>query len=812
MIQIRYLLAVVLLCASWMVRAQDGVHQGPALNIWVQRGDQQLPLALVNRLRQGDRVQVQPDVATLAKGDWVLLLARVSPTGNQVASQFVEVADLTEPATLEITADDQAPVIVLAPQLRNLFGLYTSLRESAGLLNEVLRADPQRFYDLQKVDQINQAIQAIGQGLARRVSGRQPQQAIQAARELAAKFGVNHVDPECFRNERVNTECVATDIVANKDFALPSNQDLSGMVGNKRAVDLSSFLLSNLRMFSEASDYLSNKYRDNYDFAPTFGRRHASSARIELFSMARFRNGSIKTAYIYVPSWFTGRVPELLPLEREVSCVGSGRLGWQVRGRLPLLNLWHDWHLVLSLPDTDEALVELTDLSFDPETGVLNFDPASLDMARLSGRAAVQATLSGRFGFEAVTLPPVPVALAWTQAQDLQPALQGVNALMAGERATLTLADNPRTACVRGLSLQLHDGTQWRSDAGMPTRLALDLREVIPGSATLTVQQAGVPDLTVPLRVQAARARITRIEHAQWDEGLSVSGARLDRIAQLQLGEARCAVDASASNASGTLYVTCPPGLRDNAQLPGTVTVWHRDDEPAPQTVPLSKTPARPKLVVAEQVPNALVVNPSPKALQWGLSPTDALITDDSGLSLLLQAQAPYTLSKGQYSLQLRFQDDPPSANQPLSVPLIADLAHNELRTRSPVRFAAAELPGVVNPLEYRVQHQPSGLNSHWLPLPRSVLLLPELSSATCSPPGDAVWVAGSRLDLIDAVRPADTPDAAFAAAPLVSCPQGLCLSLPASTGDQLDVRVRWVDGRVFRARLPGKGCASARP
>ena len=116
--------------------------------------------------------------------------------------------------------------------------------------------------------------------------------------------------------------------------------------------------------------------------------------------------------------------------------------------------------------------------------------------------------------------------------------------------------------------------------------------------------------------------------------------------------------------------------------------------QPAPQTVPLSKPPRNPKLVVAEQVPNALAVNP----------------------------------------------------------------------------------------LEYRVQHQPSGLNSHWLPLPRSVLLLLELS------------------------------DASFAAAPLVSCPQGLRLSLRSSTGDQLDGRVRWVEGRVFRARLPGKGCASARP
>ena len=218
-------LALIWLLASTAAWTQDVIHHGPVLDIQVRRGDSQLPLALVDKLRKGDRLLVRPDAETLAKGDWVLLLARVSPTGNQVVSQHFEVADLRSPAELEITADNQAPVIMLAPQLRNLFGLYTSLHESASLLNEVLRADPQRFFDLQKVDQINQAILAISQGLSKRVSGRKPQEAIQAARELAAKFGVSNLEPECIKNDAVNTECVATQIVFAKDFVLPSNGD-----------------------------------------------------------------------------------------------------------------------------------------------------------------------------------------------------------------------------------------------------------------------------------------------------------------------------------------------------------------------------------------------------------------------------------------------------------------------------------------------------------------------------------------------------------------------------------------------------------
>ena len=44
---IRRVFALLLLCASTLALAQDVVHQGPALEVWVQRDGQQLPLAWV---------------------------------------------------------------------------------------------------------------------------------------------------------------------------------------------------------------------------------------------------------------------------------------------------------------------------------------------------------------------------------------------------------------------------------------------------------------------------------------------------------------------------------------------------------------------------------------------------------------------------------------------------------------------------------------------------------------------------------------------------------------------------------------------
>jgi hypothetical protein len=764
-------------------------------------------LALVDKLRKGDRLLVRPDAETLAKGDWVLLLARVSPTGNQVVSQHFEVADLRSPAELEITADNQAPVIMLAPQLRNLFGLYTSLHESASLLNEVLRADPQRFFDLQKVDQINQAILAISQGLSKRVSGRKPQEAIQAARELAAKFGVSNLEPECIKNDAVNTECVATQIVFAKDFVLPSNGDLSAMVGNKKAVDLNSFLLSNLRMFSEASDFLSNKYRDSYDFAPTFGRRQSSSARIELFSVARFRSGNIKTAYIYVPSWFSSNAPVLSNNDRTPQCFTTGTLPLQVRGKLPLVNYWHDWKMEIIDLQNNALLGEARNISFDQESGILSFEPLAFESQNRPISNEVGVKLATQFGFSKVTFSTIRMRLPLLEQSEFFKALEGKSTLISGEKGQLKIRDANSASCVRSMEVQLPDGSEVHNDSKVQTRIDLDLSKTASTQLTMSIQQPGTDPIAVSLRVLKPKARITRVEHAQWENYVTVVGTQLERISRIEIGPSICTLDISTPSISIVNEQTfkCEADIRDNAQLPEQVLIVHHDDEPSAQRVLLNKKPAKPRFSISSSVNNSLVISPSAKALQWHLSPTDRYLSEDSGLNVLFQAKAPYTLQRGSYMLQIRFKDDPHSDRQPINTPLIADFSHNELRTKNPINFSQSDLPSVINSLEYRIQHNTSGQASEWVNLPRSVIVLPDLQNATCSATNDSWLVSGKNLNLIDSIRIEDTgKNEDFQSAELVSCLQGLCLKVPAPLArDSIDIRIRWVDDREFNAVIP---------
>ncbi len=811
----RLLISAIWLLASTAAWTQDVIHHGPILEVEVKRGEDQLPLALVDKLRKGDLLLVRPDTETLAKGDWVLLLARVSPTGNQVVSQHFEVADLKSPAQFEITADNQAIVIMLAPQLRNLFGLYTSLNESASLLNEVLRADPQRFFDLQKVDQINQAILAISQGLSKRVSGRKPQDAIQAARELAAKFGVLNLEPECIKNDAVNTECVATQIVFAKDFVLPSNGDLSAMVGNKKAVDLNSFLISNLRMFSEASDFLSNKYRDSYDFAPTFGRRQSSSTRIELFSVARFRSGNIKTAYIYVPSWFGSTAPVLSNNDRATQCFTTGTLPLQVRGKLPLINYWHNWKMEIINIENNSLLGEAQNISFDQESGVLNFEPFIFESHNRPSTNDVGVKISTQFGFSKVTLPTIRMRLPLLNQSDFSNALEGKSTLIAGEKGQLKILDANRASCVRSMEVQLPDGSEIHNDSKELTRIDLDLSKTASTQLTMSIQQPGADPIAISLKVLKPRARITRVEHAQWENYVTVFGSKIERVLRIEIGRSICNQDVSTSSISIDNEQTfkCETDIRDNAQLPEQVLIVHQDDEPSAQWIPLSKKPAKPRFGISSSVNNSLVISPSAKALQWHLSPTDHYLSEDSGLNVLFQAKAPYTIQRGSYILQIRFKDDPQSDRQPINTPLIADFSHNELRTKNPVNFSQSDLPSVINSLEYRIQHNTSGQTSEWANLPKSVIVLPDLQNAICSSTNDSFLVSGKSLNLIDSIRIEDTAkNEDFQPAQLVSCMQGLCLKVPAPLArDSIDIRMRWVDDRKFNVFLPGvtKNCGS---
>lgn len=802
----RFVIWVLLSCFGLShVMAAEMIHHGPVLDITIKRGTEKLPLFNVPRLKRGDIVQVKPDVDSMARGSWVLQLARVAPSGNLVETFGFDLTTQSTSPELEITADGQVPVILLAPQLRNLFGLYTSFTESSDLLSEVLKSDPQRFFDLQQVDQINQAITALSRGLDDLIHNKSSDQGIAATKLLAIKFGVNQIDADCFKNNAINTQCVAANIVSNKDFALPATNELGLVMGQKRAADLTSFLTSNIKVFSEAGDFLTHKFRDQYDFAPTFGRRKGESAQIELFSLSRFKNGAIKTAYVYVPAWFDGDVPVLQANQKVPGCLRSGQFNLLAIGRLPVRNYWHSWNMVLVDPETRDELATLSELKFLPERGVFQFRKDQDGNLRAPKSNAVTVFLSGMFGFDAVEVEPFKLSLPIDG--NLGEKIRGIKQLVSGDVSEISFQSLEHSGCIQSLLLERNGRNLFEINGQSTNRYPIDLSGVSAGAATLTLISIGAESQKLAIEILPQRARVSSVEHSELDDFILVSGGNLERIAEVDLGNSKCSTSeiVESENGQDRLMLSCNGAIHNNASLPDKVLIRHKHGKPDEFEIPLQKKAAAPRLAIARSI-NALVVRPSIKSSRWGLGTSESLIADDSGLTLILQPVDGYQLISGNYVLEIRFVDDTATSQKPISAILMMDMIHQELRTRQPISFKGIELPSVINPIEFRVRHVTSGRAGKWKSLDRSILMLPTISDVSCGEISNTVLVHGNHLEFIDGAmlktsNEQITPEASM----LVPCSDGLCLQIPTSESKgtaKLLVMLHWLNQRIFSVDL----------
>ena len=777
-------------------------HPGPTIRVMVQRGDQTLPVYWVNHLHKGDRVIVSTDQAQKTEASWLLLLATITPVSNLVETRPFDLNEKDRQTAIDITSDDQIPVIVLAPQVRTMFGLHTSFSESAALISDAIKTDPQRFIDLQKIDQINHAISYLLRVLNALIQTKKPDQATDAAKDLAAKFGVKYIDPDCFKDATVNTRCVAANIVSSADLLVPSD-DVWSASGPNAAVKMPTDIFAGMKLITETSSYLVNKYGDNYDFAPSLGQRLGSDT-IQLFTNARFKSGDVKTAYIYVPSWFEGKTPDIRIDSKAPSCLTKNAIGASVKGNLPLLNYWHDWKLVLRARSAEHALQEALSVDFKPDAGLFVLPDAHTDMP--ANGQQFDATLSGKFGFADVTINPFTVVMPVSDA--LQNQVDGLGNLIAGEQARLTLKNKGSNACVEQLNLLINGVTL---TGGSATELNVDLSRIEPGPATLEIVQYGAPRQELPVRVLKRRAHLQTISHHDLEATLTVAGDNLDQIDSIQVGNRLVCHDdrgvASPDTATQRTF-TCPAELAANTNIPDKATVRHRDAEPSSFDFPITKIGARPHMTADGE--HAVVTRLSATALQWNLSPGDQFISEDSGLGLLLRATGGYRLSRGAYLLQLKFTDDPVAEAALLTVPLMSDLTHNELRSKKPVTFESVSFPGVVNPVWYRVVHQNSGLTGDWQALNRSVIYLPQLSALTRT--DHSTLIHGSQLELIDSAGANLTLPAMSENYPktvLTQCGAEQCLELNEVIGSQqLRIKLHWIDNRIFDVTFADPGVA----
>ncbi|HEX8957577.1 MAG TPA: hypothetical protein VF798_14950, partial [Burkholderiaceae bacterium] len=576
--------------------APGSIHLGPMLTAYVQRGSERLPLFLVDHLKKGDRITVASNKSDKSAGSWLLVLAAITPADNSVQAAKFDLTESIGPAYIDIASDDEVPVLVLAPQVRTLFGIHTSFSESSALIVDALKSDPQRFIDLQKIDEVNHAIALVSAALDAAIQSQKPDQAVPTAKALAAKFGARSVDPSCFKDGEVNTRCVAVEIVTNKDLSLPDEM-WAGAGPNASAARIPVDLSATLKIVTEAGTYLTNKYGDNYDFAPSSGRRVGSEV-IQLVTSARFKNGDLKTAYVYVPSWFAGKPPEISFPADSAACLSRNEFRATLKGKLPLANYWHDWKLTLHAADSPQAVAEFDDLDFRPDQGIFRFDFQHASHELPADGKVYDATLMGKFGFADVQTAPFRVRIS--SGSGLPEKISGLDTLVAGEHAKLRVGGTAGDGCVEQLALLADGKTLATSSNNTRDELTADLSKAEPGPATLEIRQYGLARQDLPVTIRKPRAHLQRLVHFDLETDVTVYGDKLERIASLQAGREECkpAMGEDLPGTPGARVFTCPADMAANASFPAQVTVVHVEQDPASFSFPATKIAARPHMTV----------------------------------------------------------------------------------------------------------------------------------------------------------------------------------------------------------------------
>ena len=251
-----------------------------------ERKNEKLPLSKVDKLAAGDKFYASPVDSSLSKEDWILIIAQISPTGSNVKISKFNLTNLKEKPFVEIQNQDDSLVIVLAPQLRTFFGLTRSFSGSADTIDQIINSDPQKFFELQKLDLFNKAIQIINKSIENSGTIPNGNQAIQAVKQTVIKYGVKNINSECFKDNTVNIECVAANFVSNIDFSERDSRELDNPDRSKNSFENLGFLGGNIKLITDAGNFLTDKFRDRYTFSPAFATSKSDSRILQKIGRA----------------------------------------------------------------------------------------------------------------------------------------------------------------------------------------------------------------------------------------------------------------------------------------------------------------------------------------------------------------------------------------------------------------------------------------------------------------------------------------------------------------------------------------------
>lgn len=711
---------------------------GPSLTVTVKRGDMTLPVAQVPGLQIGDRLTLRANLPADQSARYLLIVGFLRGATNPPPKDWFHEAETWKPkkSTLTVTVPEGAEqaVIFLAPDTGG--GLSTVMSGVRGRPGVFVRA----AQDLHQASLDRARLDSFITGIAK-IDEATPEQLSRVSPTLASSLGIK-LDAACLARPRPQQAACLTQNRENMVLQINRGATLTETLTGAPADVAYRIAATREAGAGYYSPYIGlardlaklfGAFRTaEYQYLPALAAGRGDETRLQLNAAPSFQNPR-SVLVVPLPPINAAASRDLRPAGKGMGCLSAPNLVLPVEDAALVYATGYAQQLALRITTEDGATTDVP-LAADPARGGLV--SAGRADAALTGRVT-RAALHGRWGFDPFDGPDFPLQNGAAANWKLDDPV-----VIVGREQSLALRGDGG-ACVERVELRDAAGATrdvaWKSTSPQELAVTLPLQGMKPGALTLRIAHfgAGQPQ-DLPLKAMSEASRLDGFVIHDGDTAGILSGARLDQIAYLQIGETRFAPgDLSRAKDGDRLALTAqsPVPLRPG-DLSARVTM--KDGRTA--TVRATVAPARPsadlvsrnvemptgKGAVVLTLPDGVV--PVGGRLTFSIRQTNGVIGAEDAIEIATEhGQAASKLTVASGALQR----------------IGRDVA---VATLEPQALLGANATGA---LRFRLLH--GNATGDWQPLAQ-IVRLPRIESLTCPQEGAECMLGGSGLFVIAAM------------------------------------------------------------
>jgi len=590
----RPLIVCILLLASFsQSRAVDARFDlvGPKIDVRVTRGADTLPIAAVPNLQPGDKIWLHPDLPPTQSVKYLLICVFLRGTTNPPPDDwFIRIQTWDKKVREEgvfvtVPAEAQQAVLFMAPETGGDFGtLKSAVRGRPGVFVRASQDLAEAGFEQARIEKYLASIRRVPPA---------DSADLQRHSDLLARTLALKPNEDCFKRPPDTQFTCLTQTGTQTLLDDGHGQNIASRLSNGPSSDFinqaSYTSLAGAGVYSayvgaivDLVRIMGNLHSAQYQYIPAIAFPQAEAMNLRLNTPPSFHNPK-SVLVIGLPSVQAVQSPPLRPADAaHVTCLLKPSVVLPIEGAPLVFSTAFAHELVLHLNTTDGATAQpdiplIPDayqgglvLQRDPPERKQLHDPVPLTPgAKASPTAQVRppdkpksvppaqtepvlltGTIKGHWGFDSFTGPTVPLQQLpgenWhiVSSEGLE---EGRAELIAGHTSDMFLTSSG-TACVHRITAQ-PNGVENKLQAAFhsaakpdqPNILAVTLpldHSVPPGDLHLAIQQYGQPKTDeLATRTFEEPARITSVEVRAHDKFILLTGAKLDQIERVKLGD-----------------------------------------------------------------------------------------------------------------------------------------------------------------------------------------------------------------------------------------------------------------------------------